>query len=615
MYRLPLAALLVALAPSANAMRGVAPEDVHKYEAATFTCDGGRTIPKDHVNDDYCDCKDGSDEPSTSACAGIVPRMTFWCVNEGHKGEHIHQSRINDGICDCCDGTDEFATDAGCKDICIEVATVRAKEHAEQEAKTAAGLAEKAKLIARAKELIDAKKAELANWESQIGKAKSDMETAEVVKSTEEAIENSERDAIRKESEAKKAIHDKEKAERDAEKAALDATYAAAHAEKVAAHGEPTKGGKVAVNKPLTFKDGKTATLGATGVVHSTDPLIVTLDMGFSFEAGPHDVVPTEKQELQAEPEGVPNVCIGWKQTSGCDPKSTVEEHASKDCSEKVYNGASGFCECEGGKRHEFTCEHEDLTCQQVCEGDGDVGDEITEPCPPEYPYPIKHDANYGRMLCYKEKEHAEAGSGPCGTWCARNDEFWDSHKCVWGCDCGVQCAAKVDLTEKVGDSEADFVVDTGSSHIREDARRARDEYNRLKNAHDDLERKIDEAKKELETNYGPESEFLPYKNECFEHSTPEYTYKLCPFKEVMQGHTNMGKWGSWGQQTYGSWGGQDDLSIMKYENGQNCWNGPARSTEVKIICGPTNLVRSVAEPSMCAYSMVWETPAACVSQ
>ena len=67
-----------------------------------WTCvDGGDLIPWTMVNDDYCDCDDGSDEPSTSACPGQVFHCSMSSVT-------LPSSRVNDGVCDCCDGSDEY---------------------------------------------------------------------------------------------------------------------------------------------------------------------------------------------------------------------------------------------------------------------------------------------------------------------------------------------------------------------------------------------------------------------------------------------------------------------------------------------------------------------------
>lgn len=71
-----------------------------KYEASSgqFRClDGSRSIPHSAVNDDYCDCPDGSDEPGTSACENSSIR--FYCKNEGHIPGSVRSSRVNDGIC------------------------------------------------------------------------------------------------------------------------------------------------------------------------------------------------------------------------------------------------------------------------------------------------------------------------------------------------------------------------------------------------------------------------------------------------------------------------------------------------------------------------------------
>lgn len=64
-------------------------------------------IPFENLNDDFCDCEDGTDEPSTNACVN----GTFYCDTQHHKKVIVNQvpsGKVNDGICDCCDGSDEW---------------------------------------------------------------------------------------------------------------------------------------------------------------------------------------------------------------------------------------------------------------------------------------------------------------------------------------------------------------------------------------------------------------------------------------------------------------------------------------------------------------------------
>ena len=60
------ALLLSAPSITAASVRGVPPELVLKYDtnADVFRClDGSKSLLTSRVNDDYCDCLDGSDEP------------------------------------------------------------------------------------------------------------------------------------------------------------------------------------------------------------------------------------------------------------------------------------------------------------------------------------------------------------------------------------------------------------------------------------------------------------------------------------------------------------------------------------------------------------------------
>ncbi|XP_014786748.1 uncharacterized protein LOC106881055 [Octopus bimaculoides] len=94
-------------------IRGVILDKMHLYfptKNNTFQClHSKQQIPYQHLNDDFCDCNDNSDEPGTSACQSSKFYCTFQL--EGLKPQFTWSSRVQDGICDCCDGSDEWSNE------------------------------------------------------------------------------------------------------------------------------------------------------------------------------------------------------------------------------------------------------------------------------------------------------------------------------------------------------------------------------------------------------------------------------------------------------------------------------------------------------------------------
>lgn len=81
----------------------------------------------------------------------------------------------------------------------------------------------------------------------------------------------------------------------------------------------------------------------------------------------------------------------------------------------------------------------------------------------------------------------------------------------------------------------------------------------------------------------------------CLEYSDKQYTYSLCAFKEVRQrnlgssGGTLLGTWKEWVGHPEDSvhWTKDEKLEKLPYKemlyaDGEHCWNGPSRSTNVR---------------------------------
>ncbi|CAJ2645715.1 unnamed protein product [Trifolium pratense] len=100
-----------------SSLFGVHPLDEKYYSSQFIKCkDGSKSFSRDHrLNDNFCDCSDGTDEPGTSAC----PAGKFYCRNLGSKPQFIVSSHVNDRFCDCCDGSDEYDGTIHCPNTCV----------------------------------------------------------------------------------------------------------------------------------------------------------------------------------------------------------------------------------------------------------------------------------------------------------------------------------------------------------------------------------------------------------------------------------------------------------------------------------------------------------------
>ena len=108
--------LLVAFAASASATSSPRAADDYALVRGVPLWDQGRSLPRcacpgsgveiafERVNDDFCDCAFGGDEPGTAACAGREHAAGFRCPGDGAR---VSASKVSDGVADCCDESDE----------------------------------------------------------------------------------------------------------------------------------------------------------------------------------------------------------------------------------------------------------------------------------------------------------------------------------------------------------------------------------------------------------------------------------------------------------------------------------------------------------------------------
>jgi len=109
---------------------------------------------------------------------------------------------------------------------------------------------------------------------------------------------------------------------------------------------------------------------------------------------------------------------------------------------------------------------------------------------------------------------------------------------------------------------------------------------------------------------YGTNGELYVLRDECFEIKGGKYVYELCLFQDANQKEgKSKTALGTWEGINYKKKLGQ---YVMKWVNGQKCWNGPRRSATVLVTCGKETKILSADEPNMCEYEFRMESPIGC---
>ncbi|KAK7368317.1 hypothetical protein VNO80_10342 [Phaseolus coccineus] len=577
---------------------GIAPEDDKYYRASdVIRCkDGSGKFNQAQLNDDFCDCADGTDEPGTSACPG----GRFFCRNAGHSPVYLFSSRVNDGICDCCDGTDEYDGQAKCPNTCWEAGKV-ARDRLEKKIAT---YQEGVKLR---KQEIEQAKVAIEKDEAELSKLKKEESVLKVIvkqlKDHKEQIEKAEeKERLQKEKEEMQKKESEEKANEAKDKPDEDMgnrNEAGKHSDvenndvennhdKIEnLEGSPADqdeaGDKLA--DVLDNDDGESDSLGSEGSLHNK-----VEEANNAKEANEEPIIKSEtnvkvdKKESSDENDNKGNGVT--ENTEGLSREELGRLVASRWTGEKTDVESA---ETDSKLDNE---DHEDLpkeTKKDEYEGyASETDDESNRYDDDTHKYDDEDDVDEE----YQEDEHDDLSS----SYKSDSDNEPDlSDNPSW--------------LEKVQKTVRNIlqVVNLFQAPVNQsDAARVRKEYDESSAKLSKIQSRISSLTQKLKHDFGPAKEFYTFYDHCFEGKENKYTYKVCPYKQASQEEgystTRLGRWDKF----------EDSYKVMLFSNGDKCWNGPDRSLKVKLRCGLKNEITDVDEPSRCEYVALLSTPALC---
>ena len=573
--------------PRKQSFLGVDPIHAHKYEGgssspnAVFVCGGvgaiSESTSKDFnvnvvgkkevvdfakINDNFCDCEDGSDEPGTNACSHVKDAHGFYCQNVGSEPKLIKNSFVNDNVCDCCDGSDErFNAKKHCQNTCYR----------------------------DGKETMESLRKELRDLESGIQKKRN-----EYAKTMEKAKSDGEKEVVRLEKSVKQLSAEKQKKQAEEEKA----NELFQEKEKLKEERDEEKERK---------RREEEERQNPSSTPHPNDESKEEREMREMEE---------EMREIEREGEvdraGAKIAASESKRREEVekeenDREETDEERGRRIAEQWVHS------DDDDDRRREGRVEEEEEEEGENEEGfiDGDYADPNGHDDHSYDDDDVDYEDDYypsnGDDEETDEEVKAEATTKKVGMF-GRMKRMLVGDKNSKG------------KTQRTSEEENDKIED--EERALEDARKLRDEASRkASQARDKFEEsnnKLSTLKAKIEKLSSVTSDETTKLlvgalfNQCFSTQADKYTYEICLFGQSKQdSHVRLGdmKNDMKNEVVFEDASGK---RFVKFENGEKCWNGPKRSMTVELVCGSKEALFDVLEPSRCEYSSKFSTPIAC---
>ncbi|ODQ60844.1 hypothetical protein WICANDRAFT_40380, partial [Wickerhamomyces anomalus NRRL Y-366-8] len=567
---------------------GVAPSDQELYEPdaeGKWRCLSNPEVVLDfsQINDDFCDCPDGSDEPGTSAC----PNGKFYCENKGHVPGYIKSFKVNDGVCDyseCCDGSDEWNTPIDCPSRCEEIHKEYQKALDLEKETYKIGVSKVEKTINAASKLR-AKLHEQFTAESAI------------------------LEFLQKELAAKKATLEQAQARGEINQDSSQAQH------KIKESIEEIKSKVSDYFGSFTSSDSNLKSLSEI-----LDALVQTFNENLK-DAAVKDTVDSYAEHLEKYKESYDAEKSETFQSFDAIKNSILDKFNSLDLTGNTDSLKTTFNELSETLKQEL------LKHNAVNERANDLEkllNHLINNYNPNFNDPNVKQAVNSFQDFSVNRETFQVPTDETISWLkskieqveqlAESLKKSEAEPKIEEKKTQVKKIQQLPLLERLKNKYRKMINDFLGIETKEQYEAHHEETNETKDDlqiaveelekdKDKTERSVNSIKEDLSRYYGPNDLLRPLKDISLKGHIGEYDYELFFIGDVHQkGNNHNVKIGSFSSIEVNDISRTQHQLILTYENGARCWNGPLRKGIVTIDCGAENELLAVTEPEKCEY-------------